>query len=69
LLAARGNWGHCTPRYAAHVADTGGAKALAMFHHDPLHDDDDVDALLAEAQTWDTSCEIVAAAEGMKISL
>ncbi len=69
LLAARGNWGHCTPRYAAHVAEAGGAKALAMFHHDPLHDDDDVDALLAEALSWETSCEIVAAAEGMKISL
>lgn len=69
LLSVRQNWGHCTTRYAARVADAGGAKRLAMFHHDPLHDDSTVDALLEEAQGWDTSCEIVAAAEGMKLSL
>lgn len=69
LLAARLDWGHCTTRYAAHVADMGGAKRLAMFHHDPLHDDDAVEALVAEAQSWETSCEIFAASEGLKLSL
>jgi ribonuclease BN (tRNA processing enzyme) len=69
LLSVRGDWGHCTTRYAATVAETAGAKRLAMFHHDPLHDDDAVDSLVAEAQGWNTSCEIFAASEGLKISL
>lgn len=68
LLAARNDWGHCTTRYAATVADAGGAKCLAMFHHDPLHGDDTVEALLSEAQGWDTNCEIIAATEGLKLS-
>lgn len=69
LLEARLDWGHCTVRYAASVADRCGAKRLAMFHHDPLHDDDAIDALLAEALTWDTTCEIFVASEGLKLSL
>ncbi len=68
LLEKRQDWGHCTPRYAAHVADSAGAKCLAMFHHDPLHGDDVLDELLAEAVGWDTNCEIIAAAEGQKLS-
>ncbi len=69
LLAARLDWGHCTTRYAVKVADEGGAKRLAMFHHDPLHDDDAIDELLAEAQSWGAACEILASSEGMKLSL
>jgi len=69
LLAARLDWGHCTTQYAATVAEQGGAKRLAMFHHDPLHDDAAIDALLAEAHGWGTSCEILAASEGLKLSL
>ena len=67
LLSKREDWGHCTPRYAAHVADSAGAKRLVMFHHDPLHNDDTIDEMLAEAQSWDTNCEIRAAAEGLKL--
>lgn len=69
LLAERHDWGHCTTRYAANVADRGGAKRLAMFHHDPLHDDETMDSLLAEAQGWRTNCEIFVASEGLKLSL
>lgn len=69
LFSVRREWGHCTTRYAATVAETAGAKRLAMFHHDPLHDDDAIDGLVAEAQGWNTSCEIFAASEGLKISL
>ena len=68
LLEKRPNWGHCTPEYAVHVADTAGASTLAMFHHDPLHNDDDLDGIFEEAQSWDTMCTIVPAAEGMKLT-
>ena len=63
LLEARLNWGHCTTRYACHVAEQAGAKRIALFHHDPLHDDDMVDALEAEAIGWNLDLEVFAAHE------
>ena len=68
LLAKRQDWGHCTPRYAVHVAETRGASELAMFHHDPLHSDDVVDGLVAQAQAQSSTCKVIGAAEGLKLS-
>ena len=68
LLEKRPNWGHCTPQYATHVAQTAGASTLALFHHDPLHNDDDLDELFSDLLEADTSCQIVPAAEGLKLS-
>jgi phosphoribosyl 1,2-cyclic phosphodiesterase len=45
----KAHWGHCTVEYAVEVARLAGAKTLAMFHHDPGHDDDDLDAMAAQA--------------------
>jgi hypothetical protein len=42
-----------------------------MFHHDPAHDDDAVDALLAHARRAAEStglCEVIAAYEGLTVS-
>ena len=69
LLEQRSNWGHCTPDFALDVAEAAGAKTLALFHHDPLHDDDAVDRMLEATTRRATGVHVVAAAEGMKISL
>jgi phosphoribosyl 1,2-cyclic phosphodiesterase len=69
---ARVTWGHCTVRYAVEVARQSGAKQLALFHHDPAHDDDSVDRLLCAARAWaaeDPSLQVVAASEGLRIAL
>lgn len=68
LLAQRNDWGHCTPRYACTVAEQAGVERLALFHHDPLHADDDVDRLEAEAKAWNPPFDVFAAAEGMTLS-
>ena len=39
--SAKRHWGHCTVDYAVHVAREAGARKLALFHHDPVHGDDD----------------------------
>jgi len=70
-LTARPDWGHCTPTYALEVAAQAGAKRLAMFHHDPWHDDDMVDELLDECREHANDRgvdEVIAAAEGLTIS-
>lgn len=37
--ANRRGWGHSTPDMAARVARGASVKRLALFHHDPTHDD------------------------------
>ena len=68
LLEKRSDWGHCTPEYAAHVADTAGASTLALFHHDPLHSDDTLDEMFSALRATGPACELVPAAEGLKLS-
>ena len=65
------DWGHCTVDYAVHVAAESGTKCLALFHHDPSHDDDTVDCLLAGARERAKGRvdEVLAAAEGLTIVL
>jgi phosphoribosyl 1,2-cyclic phosphodiesterase len=66
------DWGHCTVDYAVRVARESGAHRLALFHHDPSHDDADIDRMLAHARAAVADCgveEVIAAAEGLTISL
>jgi len=41
------DWGHCTPEFALWLAEKAEVKRLALFHHDPAHDDDTLDEILA----------------------
>jgi phosphoribosyl 1,2-cyclic phosphodiesterase len=66
------HWGHCTVDYAVHVAKEAGAARLALFHHDPVHADDQIDELLVAAS--DTAArigggEVLAASEGLVLEL
>jgi phosphoribosyl 1,2-cyclic phosphodiesterase len=45
----RVGWGHSTVAHAIRLAELAGARTLAPFHHDPAHDDDELDALFASA--------------------
>ncbi len=71
-FAQKFNWGHCTIDYALEVARQSGARRLALFHHDPLHDDDQLDALASHAARSGASIgltEVMAASEGLRVSL
>ena len=68
----KNDWGHCTIDYAVRVAAEAEVKRLVLFHHDPAHDDDELDRILrhAEGLAEGTSVEeVVAAVEGLTISL
>ncbi len=66
-------WGHSTFVEAAALATDAGAKRLVLFHHEPEHDDGDLDTILAEARRQAKarggSAEILAAQEGMRLTL
>jgi len=71
-FVTRDNWGHCTVGYAVNVAARCGVKRLALFHHDPLHDDEKLDDLWKTASRAGAEAgvpEVFAAYEGMSLSL
>ncbi|MGH8071997.1 MAG: response regulator [Candidatus Entotheonellia bacterium] len=66
-------WGHSPIEYAVDVALAAGVKRLALFHHDPTHDDDTLDRLVEGCRrrvaASHGALEVFAAAEGLVIEL
>lgn len=71
-LETHRGWGHSSYEEAVELAADAGVKRLVMFHHEPEHDDGALDAVLADARRTAAqrgSLEVVAAQEGMQLSL
>jgi phosphoribosyl 1,2-cyclic phosphodiesterase len=66
---ARVGWGHTAIADAVAFAVLSGARRLLAFHHDPSHDDDEIDRMLEEATRPDHGCNVVGAREGMSIEI
>jgi CheY-like chemotaxis protein len=66
-------WGHTPAEWAVDYAVAARAKRLALFHHDPLRNDDAVDGLVAtcreRARDADSPLDVFAAAEGQELRL
>lgn len=43
------SWGHSTWQEGVRIAEAAGVGRLVLFHHDPSHDDDRMDAIAEEA--------------------
>ena len=66
-LPSRVGWGHSTWQEGVRLCQQARAKRLAIFHHDPDHDDTFMDQLEADAKsTWSSA---FAAREGMQFEL
>jgi phosphoribosyl 1,2-cyclic phosphodiesterase len=60
----RVGWGHSTVEYVVDVACAAGVHRTVLFHHDPSHDDDTIDALVQRANRQaHGKTAVVAAAE------
>ncbi len=70
-FAVKAHWGHCTVDYALLVAREARARRLAMFHHDPAHDDREMDRLAHEAGKCGalSGLEVICAYEGLSLTL
>jgi phosphoribosyl 1,2-cyclic phosphodiesterase len=68
---AKSTWGHCTIDYAVWLAAQGGAKQLALFHHDPSRRDDELDGLLRCAADAGArrGVDVIAASEGLVVEV
>ena len=66
-------WGHSSSSEALELATEAGAGQLVLFHHRPEHDDAAMDSLVeavrAEAEEAGGVVEVMAATEGMQLSL
>lgn len=64
-------WGHCTIEYAVSVAAAANVKQLALFHHDPYHDDRTIEKMTRAAQVCGDALgvEVFAAVEGLSVDL
>ena len=60
-------WGHSTWQEGIRLCKAANVRQMAIFHHDPDHDDDFMDALAAEAKdAWDGT---FVSQEGTEINL
>jgi len=66
-------WGHSTVEYLVDIACDAGVKRLALFHHDPMRTDEQLDKVVEAAREraarQGSKLEIFAAAEGQLIEL
>ncbi len=66
-LPAHAGWGHSSWQQCVRLAKAAGAKKLCLFHHDPDHGDDKMDAIVAAAAK--ALPGTIAAMEGLTIEL
>jgi len=70
---SRLGWGHATMDDAVETAMAANAKRVAVYHHDPAHNDEFLDEQMARLQqmTADagSSTEVIGACEGLEIKL
>ncbi len=66
-------WGHARATTLVDLAVQAGVKQLALFHHDPMHGDDSVDASVnaCQARAWahGSDLSVFGAREGLEIKL
>src|SRR5207253_2804395 len=70
---AKIGWGHSPVEWTVDYAIAAGAKRLALYHHDPLRDDDAVERVVEgcrqRVRQAASTLMVEAAAEGMLIDL
>jgi len=66
--ATRVGWGHSSIDQTWAFAIQAGVRRLVTFHHDPSHDDEQLDSLVGQLQSRD-GLEVVGGTEGLEIAL
>lgn len=72
LFEQRAHWGHSTPDYAVEVARQAGVRSLALFSHDPLHTDVELEEIESYAQGLGAAAglsQVFSAREGVRIPI
>lgn len=68
--STRKGWGHSTPRQVVRLANAANVRRLMLFHHDPSHADEQVEALADEARSLARDrYEVIIGCEGETLTL
>jgi len=62
-------WGHTPIEHAIAAAQRAGVKQLALFHHDPMRTDDQLDSFAITFESCQKSCKCFFSREGMEIMI
>jgi len=68
-LSSKIGWGHSSIEHAIETAKKAKVKRLALFHHDPMRTDKEIDDLNQQLCQKNGAMEIFFAREGLEISL
>jgi ribonuclease BN (tRNA processing enzyme) len=49
-MSVKADWGHSSNIAGVELCQMAGARQLCLFHHEPMHDDEAIDRLLAETR-------------------
>jgi ribonuclease BN (tRNA processing enzyme) len=69
------DWGHSSNIVAIDLCHEAGARRLALFHHEPTYDDEDIQRMHEESIRYealtrgDTPLDIICAYDGLEIRL
>src|SRR6516225_3239779 len=74
-VSVKEHWGHSNNVVAVELAQAAQVKQLALFHHDPVLDDQMIDAVLADTMRFETisrhgaKVEVIAAYDGLELTI
>jgi len=71
-FSTKANWGHSTVAFAVHVAAEARVRRLLLTHHDPSHNDRDLDRMVTQARRLPEAKgieEVSSAHEGQSVDL
>jgi ribonuclease BN (tRNA processing enzyme) len=66
-LPDHAGWGHSSWKQAIDTAIEVGAKQVALYHHDPYHEDAAVEEILESARKCHPN--VIAAREGLEVTI
>lgn len=75
-VSVKADWGHSSNVIGVELCQAAAARRLALFHHEPMHDDKQLSRLLVETRRLEEitrgsqrPLEIISAYDGLSISL
>jgi ribonuclease BN (tRNA processing enzyme) len=66
-LPEHAGWGHSSWKQAIESGIEAGAKKIALYHHDPYHEDSAVEEILQSAMKLHPN--VIAAREGLEVTI
>ena len=66
-LPDHAGWGHSSWKQAIETGISVGAKQIALYHHDPYHEDPVVEGILQNARKCHPN--VIAAREGLEVTI